>query len=36
MAVGHLEASARRELGGTLLNLQGEINGFGQEAPDAY
>jgi hypothetical protein len=36
MAVSHLEASVRRELGGALLDLQGEINGFGQESPDAY
>ncbi len=36
MAVSHLEASVRRELGGTLLDLQGGINGFGQEARDAY
>jgi hypothetical protein len=36
MAVSHLEASVRRELGGALLNLQGGINDFGQEVRDAY
>ncbi len=36
MTVSHLEASVRRELGGALLDLQGGINGFGQESPDAY
>ncbi len=35
MAVSHLEASVRREVGGAVLDLRGEINGFGQEALDA-
>jgi anti-anti-sigma factor len=35
MAVQHLEASVRREPGGAVLDLRGEINGFGQEALDA-
>src|ERR671914_588961 len=35
MAVSHLEASVRREPGGAVLDLRGEINGFGQEALDA-
>ena len=35
MAVQHLEASVRQEQGGGVLDLRGEINGFGQEALDA-
>jgi len=35
MAVQHLEASVRREPGGAILDLRGEINGFGQEALNA-
>ena len=35
MAVQHLEASVRREPTGAVLDLRGEINGFGQEALDA-
>jgi anti-anti-sigma factor len=35
MAVQHLEASVRQEPGGAVLDLRGEINGFGQEALDA-
>ena len=35
MAVEHLEASVRREPAGAVLDLRGEINGFGQEALDA-
>jgi anti-sigma B factor antagonist len=35
MAVQHLEASVRREPGGAILDLHGEINGFGQEALNA-
>ena len=35
MQAKHLEASVRRELGGAVLDLRGEINGFGQEALDA-
>ena len=35
MAVQHLVASVRREPGGAVLDLRGEINGFGQEALDA-
>ncbi len=35
MAVEHLEASVRPEPGGVVLDLRGEINGFGQEALDA-
>jgi anti-sigma B factor antagonist len=35
MAVQHLEASVRREPGGAVLDLRGEINGFGQEALNA-
>jgi hypothetical protein len=36
MAVSHLEASVRPEPGSAVLDLRGEINGFGQEALDAY
>ena len=35
MAVSHLEASVRREPGGAVLDLRGEINGFAEEALDA-
>ena len=35
MAVKHLEVGVRREPGGTVLDLRGEINGFAQEALDA-
>jgi anti-sigma B factor antagonist len=35
MQAKHLEASVRQELGGAVLDLRGEINGFGQEALDA-
>jgi anti-anti-sigma factor len=35
MAVQHLEASVRQEPGSAVLDLRGEINGFGQEALDA-
>jgi anti-sigma B factor antagonist len=35
MAVQHLVASVRREPGGAILDLRGEINGFGQEALNA-
>jgi anti-anti-sigma factor len=35
MAVQHLVASVRQEPGGVVLDLRGEINGFGQEALDA-
>jgi anti-sigma B factor antagonist len=35
MQANHLEASVRREPGGVVLDLRGEINGFGQEALDA-
>src|ERR671924_214647 len=35
MAVQHLETSVRREPGVAVLDLRGEINGFGQEALDA-
>ncbi len=35
MQAKHLEASVRREQGGAVLDLRGEINGFGQEALDA-
>ena len=35
MAVQHLEASVRREPGVAVLDLRGEINGFGQEALNA-
>jgi anti-sigma B factor antagonist len=35
MQAKHLEASVRREPGGAVLDLKGEINGFGQEALDA-
>ena len=35
MAVEHLEASVRPEPAGAVLDLRGEINGFGQEALDA-
>ena len=35
MQAKHLEASVRREQGGAVLDLKGEINGFGQEALDA-
>src|ERR687897_2831276 len=35
MAVQHLEASVRPEPGGAVLDLRGEINGFGQEALNA-
>ena len=32
MAVKHLEVEVRREPGGAVLDLRGEINGFAQEA----
>ena len=35
MALEHLEASVRPEPGGVVLDLRGEINGFGQQALDA-
>jgi anti-sigma B factor antagonist len=35
MPANHLEASVRRERGGTVLDLRGEINGFAQEALNA-
>ena len=35
MPTNHLEASVRREPGGAVLDLRGEINGFGQEALNA-
>src|ERR687894_1580131 len=35
MAVEHLEASVRPEPGGVVLDLRGEINGFGQQALNA-
>src|SRR5918999_6445520 len=35
MAVEHLEASVRQEPAGAVLDLRGEVNGFGQEALDA-
>jgi anti-anti-sigma factor len=35
MAVQHLVASVRREPAGAVLDLRGEINGFGQETLDA-
>ncbi len=35
MAVQHLVASVRQEQGGVVLDLRGEINGFGQETLDA-
>jgi anti-anti-sigma factor len=35
MAAQHLEASVRREPAGAVLDLRGEINGFGQETLDA-
>ncbi|MDQ3863938.1 MAG: STAS domain-containing protein [Actinomycetota bacterium] len=35
MDVQHLEASVRREPAGAVLDLRGEINGFGQETLDA-
>jgi anti-anti-sigma factor len=35
MAVQHLEASVRQEQAGAVLDLRGEINGFGQETLDA-
>ena len=35
MAVRHLEVEVRREHGGAVLDLRGEINGFAQEALDA-
>ena len=35
MAVRHLEVEVRREHGGAVLDLHGEINGFAQEALDA-
>jgi anti-sigma B factor antagonist len=35
MAVRHLEVGVRREPGGAVLDLQGEINGFAQDALDA-
>ena len=34
MAVRHLEVEVRREHGGAVLDLRGEINGFAQEALD--
>jgi anti-sigma B factor antagonist len=34
MPANHLEASVRREPSGAVLDLRGEINGFGQEALD--
>jgi len=35
MPTNHLETSVRREPGGAILDLHGEINGFGQEALNA-
>src|ERR671910_2182304 len=35
MTVRHLEVEVRREPGGAVLDLRGEINGFAQEALDA-
>ena len=35
MAVRHLEVEVRREPGGAVLDLRGEINGFAQEPLDA-
>jgi anti-anti-sigma factor len=35
MAVRHLEAGVRREPGGTVLDLKGEINGFAEGPLDA-
>jgi anti-sigma B factor antagonist len=35
MQAKHLEASVRQEPGGVVLDLRGEINGFGQETLDA-
>ncbi len=35
MAVRHFEAEVRREPGGAVLDLKGEIDGFAQEALDA-
>jgi len=35
MAVRHLEVEVRREPGGVVLDLRGEINGFAQETLDA-
>ena len=35
MPANHLEVSVRREPGGALLDLRGEINGFAQEALNA-
>jgi anti-sigma B factor antagonist len=35
MAVEHLEANVRPEPGGVVLDLRGEINGFGQQTLDA-
>jgi anti-anti-sigma factor len=35
MAVQHLEVEVRREPGGAVLDLRGEINGFAQEALNA-
>ena len=35
MQAKHLEASVRQASGGPVLDLRGEINGFGQEALDA-
>ena len=35
MPANHLEVSVRRERGGALLDLRGEINGFAQEALNA-
>ena len=34
MAVRHLEVEVRREPGGAVLDLRGEINGFAEEALD--
>ena len=34
MQAKHLEASVRREQAGAVLDLKGEINGFGQETLD--
>jgi anti-sigma B factor antagonist len=35
MQAKHLEASVRQEPGSSVLDLRGEINGFGQETLDA-
>jgi anti-sigma B factor antagonist len=35
MPANYLEASVRQEPGGAVLDLRGEINGFGQEALEA-